>query len=100
MNTYNFRPTGVCPVCNGSGQVPLTDEEKSYSWNRDKTSKNCHNCGGQYMFGSASGLVPLNKNGDPCVHEYEANWPYGRNRGITDYKCKHCGDSYTIDSTD
>lgn len=91
---------GTCPVCNGSGQIPLTDEDKTYSWNKNKTHKGCSNCGGQYMFGTPTGKVRLNKDGVPCKHEYEANSPFGRNRGITDYKCKHCGDSYTIDSTD
>jgi DnaJ-class molecular chaperone len=40
---------GTCPVCNGSGQVLLTANEKSYSWNKDKTHRDCSNCGGQYM---------------------------------------------------
>jgi len=88
---------GTCPVCNGSGKVPLTENEKRYSWNKDKTDRECHNCGGQYMYGTAKGQVRLNKDGVPCTHKYTS-----RNVGrcLTEYTCTDCGDRYQIDSGD
>lgn len=89
--------TGICPVCNGAGQLPLTDHDKQWSWNKDRTHKECYNCGGHYMMGKGRGQVPLNKEGQPCVHKYTS-----RNVGrcLTEYKCDHCGDRYQIDSGD
>jgi hypothetical protein len=89
---------GVCPVCNGAKEVLLTADELKYSWNKGRTHRNCTNCGGQTMYGSPSGEVPLRKdNNEPCVHEYT-----GRNAGrcYTIYTCKHCNHSYDIDSGD
>ena len=88
---------GVCPVCNGTKEVPLTENEKRYSWNEGKTYRNCGNCGAQKMYGVSTGKVRLNKNGEPCVHKYSS-----RNAGrcLTDYTCSECGDSYQIDSGD
>ena len=88
---------GVCPVCNGTCQVELTDEEKTRSWNKDKTHRNCHNCGGQYMYGSPKGEVRLNTEGVPCKHSYTSQ---SDGRCLTGYTCKHCGDRYQIDSGD
>lgn len=90
--------SGVCPKCNGTCQIPLTEEEKKYSWYKGKTHRDCDNCGGQYMYGTPTGKVPLRKdNGEPCLHEY-----VGRNAGrcYTIYTCKHCGSTYDIDSSD
>jgi len=88
---------GVCPVCNGSGKVALTDEDKKWSWNRDRTHKECGNCGGQYMSGTGTGKVRLDKDGKPCVHKYVS-----RNAGrcLTEYTCENCGDKFHIDSSD
>lgn len=88
---------GVCPVCNGSGQVLLTDNEKRYSWYKDKTHRDCTNCGGQYMYGRATGKVPLRPDGTPCKHEYTSATV---GRCLTRYTCKHCGSSHEIDSGD
>ena len=76
--------SGTCPVCNGSGKVPLSADEKAYSWNKDKTHRECNNCGGQYMYGVGTGKVPLDRNGNPCVHKYT-----GREVGrcLTAYTC-------------
>ncbi len=88
---------GICPVCNGTKEVPLTDKEKSYSWNKDKTHRGCHNCGSQYMYGTPRGEVRLNKEGVPCTHKYTSQTV---GRCLTRYTCSDCGDSYEIDSGD
>jgi hypothetical protein len=88
---------GVCPVCNGTGQVELTEHEKTYSWNKDQTHRKCHNCGGQYMYSSAKGEVRLNTDGVPCTHNYTST---NDGRCLTGYTCMHCGDRYQIDSGD
>jgi hypothetical protein len=85
---------GVCPVCNGTKEVTLTDDEKRYTWNKGKTHGACRNCGGQYRYIQATGKVSLRKDGTPCKHEYT-------NQTVDDYltlyTCNHCGDSYEID---
>lgn len=88
---------GICPVCNGNKILPLTEKEKSYTWNKNKTHRACDNCGGQTMFGVATGEVNLRENGEPCKHEYT---------GVTlrncyhRYTCKHCNYKFDIDSGD
>lgn len=95
METQN---TLTCPVCNGSCKVELTEQEKKYSWNVGKTHKECVNCGGQTMYGKATGLTyPRRDNGEPCVHDYDV---YNRGRCYHQYVCKHCGFSHYIDSGD
>ena len=80
---------GVCPVCNGTKSVPLTADESTYSWNKGKTHRTCHNCGGQTMYGMATGEVPLRKDtGEPCVHEYDYKL---LGRCYHGYTCKQCG---------
>jgi hypothetical protein len=88
---------GICPVCNGSGQVLLTENEKRYSWNKDKTHRDCSNCGGQYMYGEPQGIVRLNKEGLPCTHKYTGS---NVGRCLTQYVCEHCNDCFQIDSGD
>ena len=88
---------GTCPVCNGTKELPLTEDEKKYSWNRDCTHRGCYNCGGQYMMGRASGEVRLNSAGVPCTHSYTSS---NDGRCLTGYKCMHCDDRYQIDSGD
>ena len=87
----------TCPVCKGFGKLPLEESEKRYSWNKDRTHKECCNCGGQYMYGKGHGTVQMNKNGEPCTHKYT-----GRTVGrcLTEYTCSDCGDRYQIDSGD
>jgi DNA-directed RNA polymerase subunit RPC12/RpoP len=65
----------------------------------DKTTDTfgCNNCGGQYMFGRATGQVRLNNAGEPCTHSYSGETA---GRCLTEYTCKHCGDRYQIDSGD
>jgi len=88
---------GVCPICNGAKEVPLTAGELKYSWNKDKTHRNCHNCGGQKMYGTPQGEVRLNKEGVPCTHKYRSRTV---GRCLTEYTCENCGDRYEIDSGD
>jgi hypothetical protein len=88
---------GVCPICNGTKEVPLTEDEKRYSWNKDKTHRGCHNCGSQYMYGTPRGEVRLNKEGVPCTHNYHSRTI---GRCLTEYTCENCGDRYEIDSSD
>lgn len=88
---------GVCPVCNGTKEVLLTADELRYSWNKGKTHRDCTNCGGQYMFGRATGEVPLRPDGTPCKHEYTSQTV---GRCLTEYTCKHCGSRHQIDSGD
>ena len=88
---------GVCPVCNGSKQIPLTPNELRYSWNKDKTHRDCTNCGGQTMYGRATGQVKLRPDGTPCKHEYTSATV---GRCLTRYTCVHCRSSHEIDSGD
>lgn len=93
-------PTGPCPVCSGTGRVPAGDYKYKAiisGYDAATDTQSCRNCGGQTMYGVASGQVPLRPDGTPCKHEYE-----GRNAGrcYTIYTCKHCGDKYDIDSSD
>jgi len=92
-----MRELGTCPVCDGVGQLPLTEQDKKWSWNRDRTHKECYNCGGQYMMGKGRSQVPLNKEGQPCVHKYTSRTI---GRCLTEYRCENCGDRYEIDSSD
>jgi hypothetical protein len=88
---------GICPVCNGTAEVPLTTDESKYSWNKGKTHRPCSNCGGQTMSGKATGTTLLNKEGVPCRHEYTSRT---LGRCYTGYTCKHCGLHFAIDSGD
>ena len=95
---------GVCPVCNGSLQMPCPDElrkhGKQFGWynyrESDDTVK-CNNCGAQKMYGHPTGRVKLDKNGNPCKHSYKSE---NVGRCLTSYTCEHCGDNYVIDSGD
>ena len=73
---------GVCPVCDGT---------------KIHDGRDCRNCGGQTMFGSARGEVPFRADGTPCKHEYTSEV---RGRCYTVYKCKHCSYGFDIDSGD
>jgi DNA-directed RNA polymerase subunit RPC12/RpoP len=97
--------TGTCPVCNGTKHMPCPDNLRVYGqkngwygYRAEDDTVDCTNCGSQYMFGKPSGVVRLREDGTPCVHEYVSS--AGRWRSTTDYKCKHCGDTFMIDSGD
>jgi len=89
--------TGICPRCKGSCVLPLTDQERKYSWNQGRNTKPCDNCGGQTMIGFALGVVPLRPDGTACVHEYRS---VERWRCYRVYTCIHCKYSFDIDSGD
>ena len=96
----------TCPVCNGNIWIPCEPKD---SWMKDfkylsyydplTNTKQCRNCGGQTMFGVATGMTNIDPNtGLGCVHEYN-----GEKRGncYHVYTCKHgCGFQYDIDSGD
>lgn len=89
---------GTCPVCNGTGRAPyIQGHWYGYKYDRATNTVCCYNCGGQTMSLTPTGKVPLRPDGTPCTHEYK-----GRNAGrcYTTYTCKHCGDTYSIDSGD
>lgn len=93
-------PTGTCPVCAGTGRVPAGDrpnKARAYGYDASTDTLPCMNCGAQTMSLKATGQVRLRPDGTPCTHEY-----VGRNVGrcLTEYRCKHCPDSYVIDSSD
>jgi hypothetical protein len=72
-------PMGICPKCHGN-------------------KIGCNNCGGQYMYSNPKGEVPLRPDGTPCLHDYVhslLNRPT-----LHRYTCRHCHDSFTIDSGD
>ena len=96
--------TGVCPVCDGTGHQPCPDNCREqgvkygwYGYRAEDDTIDCDNCGAQYMFSKPSGVVPLNRDGVPCRHEYR-----GQNAGrcLTTYTCIHCDDRHQIDSGD
>lgn len=93
---------GVCPVCNGSGRVPVPESMVRYKdmiagYEAATDTFGCMNCGGQRMYGSPTGRVRLNKAGQPCTHRYTSKTV---GRCLTEYTCSECGDSYQIDSSD
>lgn len=95
---------GICPICNGTGHKPCTDNLREYGaksgWYGYRASDDtvrCDNCGGQYMYGTPTGQVKLRADGTPCTHRYNSEKIGNCLHRST---CKHCGDSYTIDSGD
>jgi rubredoxin len=93
---------GTCPVCNGSGRVPVPEHLQKYKgviagYDKDSDTVQCRNCGGQYMYSKSTGQVKLNSEGVPCTHSYTSKTV---GRCLTEYTCSHCGDVYQIDSGD
>lgn len=93
---------GTCPVCNGTKRVHevIPDYAKKggwYGYSTDDDMVDCTNCGRQYMYGTASGKVRLNKSGQPCTHQYVGEQ---EGRCLTRYTCKNCADSFQVDSGD
>lgn len=88
----------ICPCCEGTGLIELTEKEKTYSWYKDKTHRQCTNCGGQTMSGKALGHTKIDPaTGLGCKHTYTER-SGGRCYHI--YTCTKCGYSYDIDSGD
>jgi hypothetical protein len=101
----NDQKTGICPVCAGTKRVDanlqlyahITRRSVCSGYDEASDTFECNNCGAQKMFGVASGTVRLRADGTPCTHSYES-WNAGR--CLTAHKCRHCGDTYSIDSSD
>jgi len=94
----------TCPVCNGTKRMPCPDHLRKYGvshgwfgYNIDNDTVDCNNCGRQYQMGVATGKVRQNSLGEPCTHEYTSS---NIGRCLMEYVCKHCGDTYEIDSSD
>jgi hypothetical protein len=103
MNSALQPATGTCPKCNGSARQPYTGQYANMIAGYDAATGTvaCTNCGGQYMYGMATGRVPFNRNGNPCLHSYKGlSTPEESRRGWHRYECEHCGDRHTIDSGD
>jgi len=91
---------GPCPVCQGNKRVPAGDHKYKHvmaGYDPTTDTLECRNCGGQYMWGGPRGEVPLNRDGIPCTHLYDSATV---GRCLTQYTCRHCGDTHTIDSGD
>jgi len=92
---------GTCPVCNGTTRTPADgySHTRSHIAGYDQATDTfpCTNCGSQYMYGQPRGTVPLRPDGTPCKHDYTSS---NAGRCLTNYQCKHCNDSYEIDSGD
>lgn len=91
---------GTCPVCQGTGRIVAGDYEykrviSSYDEATDTLA--CSNCGGYYMYGRLTTQVRLDKEGKPCVHNYNSRTI---GRCLTEYLCENCNDRYEIDSGD
>ena len=96
--------TGTCPVCNGTGRRPCTEDLRHYAvkngwygYDPEDDTITCTNCGAQYQWGRPTGRVRLNKDGVPCTHSYISKIA---GRCLHRYTCEHCGDQYDIDSGD
>ena len=104
---FNQKPTGVCPVCNGTKREPVQEDLRGQNWLKtnksyDETThtRNCYNCSPKGMFvnGEPKGIVPLDRDGNPCKHRFEETQ---LGRCWYSYKCANgCGESYQIDSGD
>jgi uncharacterized protein YbaR (Trm112 family) len=87
----------TCPKCNGSKRVSPTDSIRKYlpniaGYDAATDSFPCDNCGGQTMFGVATGQTR-----DGCLHVYESKTVSNCYHRVT---CTKCGDIYHIDSGD
>ena len=88
----------ICPTCEGTSVVPLSEKELTYNWNKGKTHRACSNCGGQTMSGKALGYTKIDPTtGLGCQHTFTGRLA-GRCYHI--YTCTKCRFSYDIDSGD
>ena len=89
----------TCPACNGTGRRSADGIKWGSilaSYDEATNTLSCQNCGGQTMTCVGTGVVPLRKDGTPCLHEYK-----GHQAGncYIEYTCVHCGDCHGIDSS-
>jgi len=95
---------GPCPVCKGTTRMPCPDHIRKYGetngwygYDRTDDTIDCTNCGAQYMFSRPTGEVGINRDGVPCTHEYTSETV---SNCYHKHVCKHCSDTYHIDSGD
>jgi len=103
MLKLNLRETGTCPVCEGECSVTAIRSiwnSNTRGYVETATNVPCTNCGGQYMFGTPSGMSPLNKEGVPCKHSYTRPDVGYRSSTYSVTRCEHCNDKLTVDSGD
>lgn len=90
---------GTCPLCNGTTRRPaiglMTQREKDSGWYGYDATDDTFNCGN---CGWPKGTVPLNRSGEPCVHEWFEQSKLGR--CYYRYECRHCGITKDVDSGD
>ncbi len=93
---------GTCPKCNGTCRIPVPESSRRYAkitagYDAVTDTFQCNNCGAQKMFSKATGKVQVRADGTPCLHEYA-----GHKIGncLWQYDCKHCPESFVIDSGD
>lgn len=91
----------VCPVCNGTLRQPAfgTNRQLAAGYDANTDTFPCQNCGGQRMFGKPTGVVPLDRDGNPCHHAYEPQRDPSRS-SIWHYTCHKCNDTFLIDTGD
>ncbi len=104
MKAYTVIPEGKheCPVCNGTGRVPVPEHSQKYKkmtagYCAADDTFGCRNCGGQTMSLTPRGYVSANKDGVACTHSYKSQTI---GRCLTRYTCVHCTERYDIDSGD
>ena len=91
---------GICPKCSGTCRIPAGDSPYKHmfaGYDKATDTLRCNNCGGQYMESTPAGVVNLRPDGTSCMHEYTSK---NVGRCLTQYTCKHCDDTYRIDSGD
>jgi hypothetical protein len=95
---------GICPKCNGTGRIPCPPKSK-INWQRngwfdfDPITETiaCPNCGDQYQYSQSTGIVRLNREGNPCLHQYVYEL---MSKNIQRYECIHCNDEFYINLSD
>lgn len=94
-----MQKVSTCPVCNGNKRQVYQGPHASIIAGFDPVDYTipCQNCGGQYMFGTPLGVVKHNAEDKPCRHEYVVAQA---GKSLQTYTCKHCNDTYQIDSGD
>lgn len=108
MNPNMEIPNGcaVCPACNGTKRLPLTDQD---AWMRawkggltqydpETDTKTCDNCGGQTMSMRALGYTAIRPGtNEGCLHKWKGE---SAGRCYTVYTCQFCFSRFDIDSGD
>jgi len=94
--------SAICPLCNGTTRIALQEYLRGYikvlsTYDANTDTIMCKNCGGQEMYGVATGRVNLNRYGEPCLHRYKV---YRIGQCLHRNKCLDCDSQFDIDSSD